>query len=661
MIKTRKQMFIAIFSFVLIMLLGTVTYAFFNYMRTGSSNTIKVGRISFNTSQTGTINLNNVFPIERSSASSDNNNSSEVVITITGDTTYEDGVEYLVTVKDVNIETQTHKKIPIGIIVTPEKDNTELGVANANYFNNGVRGGNTSYYKVLKDGATGDIIKEGDYILVGYIRPGESEVNGKVGIRAFIDQDMIAVSDTYDGSESDEMGTTSSWVNGRTVLTTNEWNSLQGNNSISFKVSVEANEGIWVGEPLSRNDMMKFNGTTTNYFTNEQKAAITEINFIRMSEEMINTHANLMDFTASGGQGVVKAWIEDGKLYIASPGETYFPVSSSGLFSEFSNVVTIHFGNVNTTLARHMSSMFYGCSSLLYLDLSSFDISNLDCCLSAMFRNCTNLVYVDLSSFDTSYVEEMQLMFSGCVSLTSLDLSNFDTGNVLYMQDMFAGCTGLTNLNISNFDTSKVVNMYEMFAGCDHLTKLNVSSFDTSEVENMEGMFSGCASLTSLDVSSFDTSKVENMSAMFASCTSLTSLDLSNFDTREVETMNSMFWRSNNLVSVNLSSFQLDSAPDLSGMFAECSSLISLDLSSFNTGTVTSMGGMFYGASALTTIEVGSNWNVNNVSASGGMFASCSSLVGGQGTTYDANYTDKTYAKVDGGVSSPGYLTLKTV
>ena len=41
------------------------------------------------------------------------------------------------------------------------------------------------------------------------------------------------------------------------------------------------------------------------------------------------------------------------------------------------------------------------------------------------------------------------------------------------------------------------------------------------------------------------------------------------------------------------------------------------------------------------------------------MFYNCTSLVGGQGTTYDANHIDKTYAHIDGGPSNPGYFTEK--
>ena len=45
MIKTKKQMYLVIGAFALVMLLGTVSYAFFNYTRTGAANLISVGRI----------------------------------------------------------------------------------------------------------------------------------------------------------------------------------------------------------------------------------------------------------------------------------------------------------------------------------------------------------------------------------------------------------------------------------------------------------------------------------------------------------------------------------------------------------------------------------------------------------------------------------------
>ena len=90
MIKSKKQSLIVIGVFTLVMLLGTVTYAFFNYTRTGTANIIKTGRIYFNTTQSSgnseAINLTNVFPITRSELGTDVNNSAEVEINIIAET-----------------------------------------------------------------------------------------------------------------------------------------------------------------------------------------------------------------------------------------------------------------------------------------------------------------------------------------------------------------------------------------------------------------------------------------------------------------------------------------------------------------------------------------------------------------------------------------------
>ena len=39
------------------------------------------------------------------------------------------------------------------------------------------------------------------------------------------------------------------------------------------------------------------------------------------------------------------------------------------------------------------------------------------------------------------------------------------------------------------------------------------------------------------------------------------------------------------------------------------------------------------------------------------MFSNCHSLVGGAGTAYDSNHSDKEYARIDGGTNAPGYFT----
>ena len=72
------------------------------------------------------------------------------------------------------------------------------------------------------------------------------------------------------------------------------------------------------------------------------------------------------------------------------------------------------------------------------------------------------------------------------------------------------------------------------------------------------------------------------------------------------------------------------------------------------------MSYMFNGSTNLQTIYVGNGWSTASVTNSTSMFNYCTSLVGGQGTTYSSsNPKDKTYAHIDGGPSNPGYFTDK--
>lgn len=144
-----------------------------------------------------------------------------------------------------------------------------------------------------------------------------------------------------------------------------------------------------------------------------------------------------------------------------------------------------------------------------------------------MFYGCKSLIQLDLSSFDTSNVTDMYKMFYHCEALTKLDLSNFDTSNVITMYRMFDECKALTELDLSNFDTSRVTDMCGMFSGCKALTQLDLSSFNLSEVNYISSMFRDCASLTVLDLSNFDTFMVKHIELVFFGCKALTTIYIS--------------------------------------------------------------------------------------------------------------------------------------
>ena len=151
----------------------------------------------------------------------------------------------------------------------------------------------------------------------------------------------------------------------------------------------------------------------------------------------------------------------------------------------------------------------------------------------------TNLISINFNNnFNTAKVTGMRYMFYGCTSLTSLDLSSFNTSNVTDMFAMFYYCSSLTSLDLSNFNTSNVTNMHYMFRRCSSLTSLDLSNFNTAKVTDMGGMFRDCSPLTSLDLSSFNTSNVTDMSQMFWKCSSLTTtINIMNLNTEDYGNM----------------------------------------------------------------------------------------------------------------------------
>ena len=215
-----------------------------------------------------------------------------------------------------------------------------------------------------------------------------------------------------------------------------------------------------------------------------------------------------------------------------------------------------------------------------------------------------------------------------------------------------ASTDAVTSKLCTYINNKPVVSMSYMFLN-SQAKALDLSNFDTSKVNNMLGMF-WSSQATTLDISNFDTSKVNNMLGMFWS-SQATTLDISNFDTSNVTSMGSMFHISQATI-LDVSGFNTSKVTNMYNMFAS-SKAVTLDLSSFDTSNVTNMGYMFNNANNLKTIYVSSKFNIDTVTSSTNMFYGCTSLVGGSGTKYNSNYIDKTYARIDGGTSNPGYFT----
>ena len=237
---------------------------------------------------------------------------------------------------------------------------------------------------------------------------------------------------------------------------------------------------------------------------------------------------------------------------------------------------------------------------------------------------------------DRSTITQIDIVpsYNGDEYTESWDASEAQDGSIMCYIDG-------TNLTIAGngFDTIKLnpdSSYLFSFRGAntslfESLTAINgLSNFDTSNVTNMNGMFSRCYALSSFDLSNFDTSNVTNMANMFSHCESLELLDLSSFDTVDVIDMN--------------------------GMFAYCYKLSNLGLSSFDTSNVTNMANMFYSCESLVIIYGSEDFTTHSLTSSTNMFLDCIVITGGNGTVYDSNYIDATYARIDT-ADTPGYFT----
>ena len=325
-------------------------------------------------------------------------------------------------------------------------------------------------------------------------------------------------------------------------------------------------------------------------------------------------------------------------------------VSMSHMFSN-SKATSIDLSSFNTKNVKDMGTMFYNSQATEIKGLETFNTKNVTT-MAYMFNN-SQATKLDLNNFDTRNVINMRYMFRDS-SATTLDLSNFDTSKVVNMDTMFNGSKAI-KLNVSNFNTSKVINMQNMFNG-SFADELNLSNFNTSNVTNMYGMFWNSKART-INIKSFNTSNVTNMSVMFWN-TNTDIIDVSNFDTSNVIQMEGMFRGSKASKIIGLESFDTNKVTNMFNMFSG-SSVVELDLSSFDTSSVIRADNIFNSCRQLKTIYASEKFKINDDVEGNSMFWACDNLVGGKGTKYNSSYIDKTYARIDGGNSSPGYFTAR--
>ena len=589
--KYKKFMYIGIFILLISLVSSAGTYAWFTWISpSNTSVTLSIGNLADVTFTSGPdINITNLAPVYN----------------------YTDGVSTTFTVRNANSTDSLLYKVKLEItsIANELKDESFK-------------------YTLLKDNK---VVKTGNL---------KDAVNGNTLI--------LNTSSLDKGSTSSPKISTFKlyfWIDGNM-----ENNSNMMNKSLVGKIDVGVETNVITNTESSISSTSKF---LNSEVPRQNITTLKVVDNLNVPEG-----ATVVD-VSKNGDNTIKMWYNEADangnydITIGSNNTIYAnPSSTSGLFSNLTNVTSIDLSNMDTSGMTNMSNMFSGNTLLTSINFGdNFNTSNVNN-MRAMFNDCNSLKKLDLSGFNTSDVTSMDSMFRKCKSLKNIDLSNFDTTNVITMAYMFEECSSLTNLDLSSFGTSKVKLMNDMFYNCSNLLSLDLSNFDTSNVTNMTNMFWKCNALITLDLTNFDTSNVNNMGSMFRDCASLTNLDLSSFDTSNVNNMGSMFRDCASLTNLDLSSFDTSNVINISHMFRNCSLLTILDLSSFNTSSVVNMVNTFALTYNLKTIYVSDKWDISNVSESAGMFNGCTSLKGA--VPYDRSKTDASMANY-----TNGYLTKK--
>ena len=177
-------------------------------------------------------------------------------------------------------------------------------------------------------------------------------------------------------------------------------------------------------------------------------------------------------------------------------------------------------------------------------------------------------------------------------------------------------------------------SMAYWFQDCKNLASIDFTNFDGSAVTTIRAEFSQTA-ITTIALPAMP--NLTNLQYTFNRCYSLTDIDFSNVGATGIENMQDTFQSCYSLVAVSL--------VGLAGTIDKCE----------RTFANTNNDGM--GDMRIQTIYADNNLKFWQATSSTNMFRSCTSLVGGNGTVFRSDVTNKDYARIDNLPDEPGYFT----
>ena len=182
--------------------------------------------------------------------------------------------------------------------------------------------------------------------------------------------------------------------------------------------------------------------------------------------------------------------------------------------------------------------------------------------LTEAFRGCSRMDVTATDVPDLRGVNDLSSMFYGCDSLVyNPTINTWRTDSITNMRDMF-GESPKFNQPLGSWNTERVTNMHGMFQGTNNFDQ-DIHNWNTGKVTDMSQMFLRAFKFNQ-PIGSWNTANVTNMAYMFAFATSFNKPLYWNVE--KVTNMTSMFWGAD-AFDQDLSGWTLKSVTSAGNMF----------------------------------------------------------------------------------------------
>lgn len=277
--------------------------------------------------------------------------------------------------------------------------------------------------------------------------------------------------------------------------------------------------------------------------------------------------------------------------------------SCENMFNGRNDIEQVVFNNFNMENVTNMKRMFYGCTSIQYIDTSKFKTDNVEY-FDEMF-SMSGIVSLDIRQWNTKNGKTFTGFVNRCNSLYTFE-HTLNVSSATDISNLCYECSNLVNISplIFNFSNSDVhnLNAADLFFNCESLLSIDVSHVN-GPIGKKFGWFNGCLSLNNIiGIEKINLSACTDLSNSFKNCAELVNINLDNAEVYNAEIFDGMFDGCNKLTKIGCDLWELTNAKSSVYMFRNCYNLKEeMTIVNNNMGDPSSYSGMFM--NACTAVE----------------------------------------------------------